>query len=332
MAGCGRGRGAALASALLAAAVGLQSGTPARAAADAPNWPDKAVRVIVPFSAGGLADTIARFVVAGLTEKYKQRFYIENRPGAGGALGAALVAEAKPDGYTLIVSGVGSHIMTPLTRKVSYDPLKDFTNVVMLGGTADILAVHPSVPVKTLAEFIKLANSTPGGLSYASSGPGTLAQIGFEYFRLKHNINVRPVPYTGGGGALNDAIAGHVPAIFSFIGNQARAGKLRAIAVSTPQRIATAPDTPTFVELGYPELDLVPWFAISGPKDLPDAIMHKLNAAVREVLKRPDVKSRLDNLSIITMDWDVARVQRYFASELKRWREVATFVDEHAKN
>jgi len=295
-------------------------------------WPTKPVRVIIPFTAGGLADTIARVVMAGLSEKLKEQFYIENRPGAGGALGSMVVARAEPDGYTLIVSGVGSHIMTPLTNpKAGYDPLKDFTHIAMLGGTADILAVHPSVNVKTVAEFIKLANSTPGGLTYASSGPGTLAQIGFEYFRLKHNINVRPIPYAGGGGALNDAIAGHVPAIFSFVGEQARAGKLRALAVSTPVRIGTAPDTPTFLELGYPELNLVPWFALSGPKNMSADIVRKLNAEVREVIKRPEVKARLDGLSIVTFDWDVPTVQRYFADELKRWGEVAKFVDEKTK-
>jgi tripartite-type tricarboxylate transporter receptor subunit TctC len=295
-------------------------------------WPTKPVRVIIPFTAGGLADTIARVVMAGLSEKLKEQFYIENRPGAGGALGSMVVARAEPDGYTLIVSGVGSHIMTPLTNpKAGYDPLKDFTHIAMLGGTADILAVHPSVNVKTVAEFIKLANSTPGGLTYASSGPGTLAQIGFEYFRLKHNINVRPIPYAGGGGALNDAIAGHVPAIFSFVGEQARAGKLRALAVSTPVRIGTAPDTPTFLELGYPELNLVPWFALSGPKNMSADIVRKLNAEVRDVLKRPEVKARLDGLSIVTFDWDVPTVQRYFADELKRWGEVAKFVDEKTK-
>lgn len=315
--------------AVVAGVIALAVASPSQAQ----SWPTKPVRVIIPFTAGGLADTIARFVMAGLSEKFKQQFFIENRPGAGGALGSQVVARAEPDGYTLIVSGIGSHVMTPLTNpKAGYDPLKDFTHIAMLGGTADILAVHPSVKATTVAEFIRLANATPGGLTYASSGPGTLAQIGFEYFRLKHNINVRPIPYAGGGGALNDAIAGHVPAIFSFVGEQARAGKLRALAVSTPVRIGTAPDTPTFVELGYPELNLVPWFAVSGPKNLPPDIVEKLNAAVREVLKRPDLKARLDGLSIITFDWDVPTVQRYFADELKRWGEVAKFVEEKTKN
>lgn len=316
-----------------AAMAGLLAGLVSGPVSAQEHWPTKPVKLVVPFAAGGLSDTIARLVAVGLTEKFGQQFFIENRPGAGGAIGALGVARAEPDGYTLLVSGVGSHVTAPLTNaKIGYDPLKDFTHIAMLGGTADTLAVHPSIGVKTLDEFIKRANSTPGGMPYASSGVGTLAHMAFEYFRLKHHINVRPVPYAGGGGALTDAIAGHLPAIFSWIGGHAKTGELVAIAVSTAKRIDTVPNTPTFLELGYPELDMVPWFAISGPKNLPADITQKLNLAIRDVLKRPEIRQRMDAQSFVSMDWDVLTVQRYFASELARWTDAAKFVNANTKN
>lgn len=316
---------AMLAAGLLA--IGLAA--PAQAQDKAANYPTRPVRVIIPYPPGGLSDMIARVIMAGVGEKLGQQFVIENRAGAGGAIGAGQVARAEPDGYTLVVSGAGSHLTAPLTQKVDYDPVKDFTHIAMLGGTADTFAVHPSVKATTFAELVKLAAATPGGLAYASSGPGTLTQMGFEYFRMKNGFNLRPVPYTGGGTALNDVLGGHLPGIFSWLGDLAKSGKLRSLAVSTEERIVPDPNTPTFREAGY-DFVLVPWFALSGPKNLPPAIVDKLNTAVREAMKRPDVKERLEKQSVVIMDWDVPRVQRYFVDELKRWSEIAKYVNDHS--
>src|SRR5688572_6076001 len=197
-------------------------------------WPDRPVKIIVPFAPGGSADTLGRLVAQKLSEQLKASFVVENRPGAGGALGSDLVAKAAPDGYTLVVSGIASHVIAPfLPNGTPYDPVRDFTHVALFGGPPAVLAVHPSVKAKDLREFVALAKSKP--LSYGSPGNGTQGQLVAELFKQRAGIELQHVPYKGASAAVSDLIAGHIPSVSTTLttaATQIRSGRARGLAVS----------------------------------------------------------------------------------------------------
>ena len=295
-------------------------------AAAAQVWPSKPVRLIVPFAPGGSADTLGRLVAQKLSESFKQTFVVENRGGAGGVIGSELVAKAPADGYTLLGSGVASHCIAPaLSKEFPFDPLRDFTHIALFGGPPGVLVVHPGVAAKDLREFVALLKAQPGRISYGSPGNGTQGHLLAEQLKQVAGIEMTHVPYKGAGPAVADMIAGHVSAgstTLSTAATQIRAGKLRALAVSSSRRLADFPDVPTYAELGYPELTATIWFSLSGPAGVPRDIVNRLNSEVRRILQQPDVRERLRPEGVEIGDLDPQAFSAYVAAELKRWAPV----------
>ena len=294
--------------------------------AEAANWPAKPVRLVVPFAPGGSADTLGRVVAKKLSESFGESFVVENRPGAGGVLGSELVAKAAPDGYTLVVSGVASHAVAPaLPRGTPYDPVRDFTHIALFGGPPAVLVVNPSVPAKNLAEFVSLLKNNPSKFSYGSPGNGTHGQLVAELFKQLAHVELQHVPYKGAAGAITDLIAGHIPAAsttLSTAAGQIHAGKARALAISTAARLPDYPDVPTFAEAGYRELVATIWFSLSGPANLPSALVERLNAEVRRALEAPEVRERLKPEGIEPGRLSAKAFTDFVAEEIRRWTPV----------
>jgi tripartite-type tricarboxylate transporter receptor subunit TctC len=289
-------------------------------------WPAKPVRLVVPFAPGGTADTLGRLTAKKLSEAFKEGFVVENRPGAGGALGSDLVAKAAADGYTLLVSGVASHVLAPaLPRGVPYDPMKDFTHIALFGGPPSVLVVNPAVPARNLQEFISLLKKEPGKYSYGSPGNGTHGQLVAELFKQLAHVEMQHVPYKGASGAITDLIAGHIPAAsttLSTASGQIHSGRARALAISTAERLPDYADVPTFAEAGYKDLVATIWFSLSAPANLPAPIVERLNAEVRKALDSPEVRERLKPEGIEPGRLGAAQFTAFVAEELKRWTPV----------
>ncbi len=302
-------------------ALSLSCGT---AAAQA--WPAKPVRIIVPTAPGGTGDTLGRIVAQKLTESMKQTFVVENIPGAGGLAGSDRVAKAPPDGYMLVVSGAFSLTIAPtLSKKAPYDPMRDFTHIALFGGPPSALTVNPSVPARDLKEFIAYAKSQPGKLSYGSPGIGTPSHLFGENFKQLLGIDMLHVPYKGGGLAVNDLIAGHIPVLstgLTPVAESIKGGKARLLAVSSASRVPDFPDVPTFAELGHPELTATVWFSLSGPAGMPQDIVQRLNTEVRRILQLPEVLQRLRPDGIEPGNLDPKAFTAFVAAELKRWAPV----------
>jgi tripartite-type tricarboxylate transporter receptor subunit TctC len=298
----------------------------AAAAVQAQTWPVKTVRIIVPFAPGGTADTLGRLVAQKLGESLKENFVIENRGGAGGVIGSELVAKAAPDGYVLLVSGVASHCIAPaLSKNFPFDPLRDFTHIALFGGPPGVLVVNPSLPVQNLKQFIAYARKEAGKLAYGSPGNGTQGHLIAEQLKQVAGIEMTHVPYKGASLAVADLIAGHLPATSTTLttaATQIKAGRARALAVSSANRIPEFPEVPTFAELGYPELTASIWFSLSGPPGIAPDIVNRLNAEVRRALRLPDVRERLRPEGIEPGDLDPQQFAAFMAAEIKRWAPI----------
>ncbi len=292
-------------------------------------WPTRLVRIVVPAAAGGSSDAAARLVTNHFQTLFRQPFIIENKPGNGNALGAAFVAQAEPDGYSLLSSNSASNLTVPLVAKnAGYDPVADFSHIVMLTSSPYVLAVYPGLGVKTLAEFVAEARTQK--LSYTAANRGGLGNIGGEYFQRLAGISMQHVPYRGGGPAVADVIAGHVPAIFlpvTTVGEHVRSGALVALAISSKTRTPVLPNVPTFAESGYPELVMASWFGLSGPKKLSPDIVARVNREARAFLKEPQMKKLAENDASEPLDADAAGFTRYVAAEVARWGEVVRALD-----
>ena len=292
----------------------------------AQSWPAKPVRIVVPFAPGGTADTLGRLVAQRLTDSFGQNFVVENRGGAGGVVGSELVAKAAPDGYTLVVSGVASHCIAPaLSKNFPFDPVKDFTHIALFGGPPGVLVINPSLSALNLKEFIALAKTQPGKLAYGSPGNGTQGHLIAEQLKQVAGIEMTHVPYKGASLAVADLIAGHVlvtSTTLTTAATQIRAGRARALAVSSAKRVPDFPDVPTFDELGYPEMTASIWFSLSGPSGIPPEIADRLNAEVRRILRLADVRERLRLEGIEPGDLDPQQFSDFLAAELKRWGPV----------
>ncbi len=290
----------------------------------AQSWPAKPVKIIVPFSPGGTADLLGRLMQQKLSESLKASFIVENRPGAGGALGSDLAAKAPPDGHTLVVSGIASHVIAPLLPQgTQYDPARDFTHIALFGGPPAVLAVHPAVPARDLREFVLLAKSEP--LSYGSPGNGTQGQLVAELFKQRAGIDVVHVPYKGASAAVSDLIAGHIAAVSTTLttaASQIRSGRARALAISAAARLPDFPDIPTYAELGYPDLVATVWFSLSGPAGMPAEIVERLNAEVNRALALPEVRERLKPEGIVPSTMGAREFGDFVAEELRRWAPV----------
>ena len=296
------------------------------AGAGAQQYPAKPVRIVVPFAPGGSADTLGRLVAGKLTESLGQNFVAENRPGAGGLLGSELVSKSAPDGYTLVVSGVASHAIAPaLAAKPPFDPLKDFTHIALFGGPPAVFGVHPSMPVKDLKGFVAFAKARPGALSYGSPGNGTQGHLVAEHFGQITGLKLIHVPYKGAAIAMIDIVAGHIHAISTTLttaSGQIRAGRVRALAISSEKRLAEYPGVPTFRDAGYKDLVATVWFSLSGPAGVPPEVVSRLNTEVRRILHLPDVRERLRGDGTEPNQLDPRAFNEFVTAEIKRWGPV----------
>jgi tripartite-type tricarboxylate transporter receptor subunit TctC len=312
-------------SALALATIGALSLTPAAAQQD---WPNKPVRIVAPFAPGGTADTLGRIAAEQLGESIKGgQFVIENRGGAGGLVGTAAVANAEPDGYTLAVSGIATHVIGPATNpNAGFDPMKNFTHIAYFGGPPNIIIVHPSLGVKSMKELLELGKNSKEGISYVSPGPGTLGHVVLDSWAKKENVKFDHIPYKGAGQAITDLIAGHVKVgsmTWTTAGAQIRGGKVIPLAVSSENRLVEFPDIPTLKELGYPDLVAITWFSLSGPANMPKEIVQRLNAEVVKLMAKPDVQKRLAHEAIETKGMTPEEFTQFVQSQIERWGPVA---------
>jgi tripartite-type tricarboxylate transporter receptor subunit TctC len=259
-------------------------------------WPERPVRLIVPFSAGGNTDGIARIAAQRLSDKLGEQFVVENRPGAGGAIAAELVAKAAPDGYTLLVAALPVMAVVPAISKVRYDAVKNFAPISNIATNPFVLAVNKDMPVQTLQAFIDYVRARPGQLSYGSAGIGSLNHLSMALFLHRAGLAMTHVPYKGNAPALSDVIAGHIPAMFSNLSDalpQAVAGNVRLLAVSSEQRSPLASDVPTVAELGFPGFSVLTWNGLMAPAETPKPIVDRVAAEIAAAVKDPAFSARL---------------------------------------
>lgn len=272
----------------------------ASAGASAQNYPAKPIRLVVPYPAGGPLDIMARAIGQKLTEAWKQPVVVDNRAGAGGNIGADLVAKSAPDGYTLLMGAVATHAINPtLYSKIPYDPVRDFAPVALVAQVPNILVVNPAVPAKTVQELIELARAKPGYLNFGSGSTGSTGHLAGELFKTMAGVQMVHIPYKGAAPALADLLAGQVQLMFDNLANSlpnVKAGKLRALAVTTLARSPAMPDLPTIAESGLPGFDLTTWFGLLVPAGTPPEIVAKLNAEVVRALNANDMRERLEKM------------------------------------
>ena len=289
-------------------------------------WPARALRLVIPFAPGGAADTFGRLVAPRLAEALGQPVVADNRAGAGGLIGAELAAKSLPDGYTLVVSGVASHVLAPtLAAKPPFDPVRDVTHVSLFGGPPNLFAVHPSIPTRSLQEFIAFAQRRPNALVFGSPGNGTMGHLFGVLFTGRAAVAIEHVPYKSASGAVIDIVAGHIQTISTTLSTaapQIRAGRVRPLAISAPQRMPEFPQLPTFLESGYPELVATVWFGLSGPAALPAEVVARLNAACERIFGLPEVRERLRSDGIVAQPLGGQAFAEFVAAELRRWAPV----------
>ena len=280
----GREEPCATAPSLLVAVIACAYLRNLRAWAEAQDYPNRPVKIVVPFPAGGGTDALTRFVARGLEQRLGQPFIIENRGGAGTTLGATAVARSEPDGYTIMVGTASTFAAAPgLYKRLAYDPTKDFSPIMLFATVPFVLVVNPSLGVNSVKELVALAKSKPGELAFASAGVGAVHHIFCELFMTMTGIKMRHVPYRGGGLAMNDVVAGHVPIYFADAGPAApliKSGKLKALGVTTATRSSNLPDVPTLEEAGVTGYEANTWQMMVGPAHMPEPIVTKLNAAL----------------------------------------------------
>jgi tripartite-type tricarboxylate transporter receptor subunit TctC len=296
------------------------------ALACAQTYPTKPIRIVVPFPPGGATDILARDVAQKLTEAWGQSVIVDNRPGAGGNIGSELVAKSAPDGYTLEMGTVGTHaINASLYAKMPYDHVKDFTPVILVAGVPNVLVVNPSVPANSVGELIAYAKANPGKLNFASSGNGTSIHLSGELFKVMAGVQITHVPYKGSTPALQDLLAGQVQMMFDNLPPslpQIKAGKLRALAVTSLARAPALPDVPTLSESGLPGFDASSWFGILAPAGTPAPIVAKLNAEVAKWLATPEAKEKLAKQGANIAGGTPADFAKHIAAETAKWAKV----------
>jgi len=311
---------------LLCVALACGLATAARA-----EFPERPVKMLVGFSAGGGTDVAARIVAPGLGDALGQAVVVENRPGASGLIAAEAVARAAADGYSLMMGSQTTLAVAPvLYRKFTLDASRDFAGVALTGTSPLVLVVNPKVAAHSVAELIALAKAQPGKLNFASGGVGTTPHMAGELFRLTAGINVVHVAYRGEAPAINDLLGGQVPMMFanlSAVVGQVRAGALRALAVASPNRSPTAPDIPTLAEQGLSGCEVETWFGVVAPAGTPRAVVGKLNAELRRVLARDDTQKRLAGLGMVAASGSPEDLDAYIKAEIAKWGKVIRDAD-----
>ena len=295
----------------------------AHAQADYPNRP---VRWIVPFAPAGPTDLMSRAVAEKISQRLGQQFVVDNRPGAGGNIGAELVSKSAPDGYTLMIGHVGTHaINATLYPKLAFDPIRDFTPITLIATLPLALVIHPSVPAKNVKELIAHAKAKPGALNFASAGNGGPTHLTSELLKVSAGIDIVHVPYKGNAAALTDLIAGRSHMMFSNLLTSmphVRAGKLRAIGISSARRSPQAPDLPTVAESGLPGFAAVPWYGVLGPAGMPKAIVARLNGEIARAVALPDMQERFVTQGIDLQSSTPEQFAALIKSEIVKWRKV----------
>ena len=294
--------------------------------AHAQTYPIRPVRWVVPFAPGGPTDIMSRAIGEKLGQRLGQQFVVDNRGGAGGGIGAEIVARAPADGYTIMIGHVGTHaINLALYKSVPYDPIRDFTPISLLATLPLALVVHPSVPASNVKDLIALAQRRPGELNFASAGNGGPTHLTSEVLKSMTRVNIVHVPFKGNAQALTELISGRVQMMFSNLLTSmphVRAGKLRAIAISTAKRSPQAPDLPTVAESGVPGFDVTPWYGVLGPAALPRAITTRLNAEVADIINAPDMRERFVAQGVDLAASTPEQFAALIKAEVPRWRKI----------
>jgi tripartite-type tricarboxylate transporter receptor subunit TctC len=294
--------------------------------ASAQGYPNRTIRLVVPFPAGGTTDILAREVAQKLTEVLGQAVVVDNRPGAAGNIGSDLVAKSAADGYTLLMGTVGTHAINPsLYSKMPYDHVKDFAPVVLVAGVPNVLVVNPTLPVNSVADLIKLAKDKPGQINFASSGSGTSIHLSGELFKTMAGVDMTHVPYKGSSPALTDLIGGQVQIMFDNLPSalpQIKGGRLRAIAVTSLKRAPVLPDIPTINESGLPGFEASSWFGVLAPAGTPAAIVARINTEVNKWLQSADAREKLLGQGAEAAGGSPEQFANHIRAESAKWAKV----------
>jgi tripartite-type tricarboxylate transporter receptor subunit TctC len=293
--------------------------------ASAQEFPDKPIKLIVPFPAGGPNDVIARVIGQRMSELLKQPVIVDNRGGAGGVLGTDVLAKSKPDGYTIAITSAGALVISPILEKVAYDTLQDLQPITLVAKVPEMLVVATSVPAKDMNELLALARAQPGKLNFASSGPGSLPHLAGEFLKLTAKIDIVHVPYRGAAPAVNDLLGQQVQMAFldlPVLLPQIKAGTLRGIAIGAPERAPTAMDVPTTAEVGLPDLLTENWYGMLVPAGTPAAIVATLNRVTIEAMRDPAVKEKLAAQGAILVGDTPEHFRDFIGAEIRKWTKV----------
>jgi tripartite-type tricarboxylate transporter receptor subunit TctC len=294
--------------------------------AAAQGWPTKPVHILVSSGAGGTADILARMIGERLAPMLGQPVIVENRPGAGGHLGAGLVARAQPDGYTLLMSGSPTHSVGPhLFKRLNYEPMRDVPPVAMVAIAPNLLVTKSSLPVKSLADLVALAREKPGQLTYSSAGNGTSGHLAAELLKSTAKLDMRHVPYKSGPEAVTGVLSGDVDFIFFTVPAvlpQVEAGKLRALAITSAARSALVPDVPTVAEAGYPGFEVLGWYALFAPRETPKPVVAKLSADIEKIVGSPDIRDKMLQLGAEPRYLSPEQVAAFVAVESPKWGQL----------
>jgi tripartite-type tricarboxylate transporter receptor subunit TctC len=289
----------------------------------AQEWPAKPVKIVVPFAPGGSSDQLARLYARELSVVFKQQFFVENRAGSSGAVGSAQVARADPDGYTFVNAGSGPHLTGPaINPNIGYDPLKDFTHIAMEAADSFVLAAGTGLGANSISDLARIGRGKQ--LTSASPGPGSLGHLILERFKRRSGLDIQHVPAPNAG--LNELLGNHISLTLTTlltVGEQIKAGKVVALAVTTPARHPAYPSIPTFAEQGFPDVRGDTWFWLAGPRNLPTAIVDKLNAAMRRINASAMAREYFERSALSTMDLEPAAVQKFVADEFAFWAPLA---------
>lgn len=289
------------------------------------SYPLRPVRVIIPYSPGGSSDAVGRIVGQRLGENLKQQFVIDNRPGAAGSLGREIVAKAAPDGYTLLIGDAPHTINVHVLKHVPYDPIKDFTAITLLASAPQALVLHPGLPYQNVKEFVAAATAQPGKFNYCSGGSGAITHLAGELFKLATRVNLVHIPYKSIGIATSDVLGGQMHAAFPTLPGvvtHARAGRLRALGISSAKRSPALPDVPTFEENNISGMIVSNWFGAFAPARLPADVLAVLHKAVLDAMHAPDVRAKLGNLSLDINTMKPAEFDTFLKQELEKWGKV----------